>query len=165
MNETPVPGQGGGSTDVPLQQLPLGRIMGIDYGSRRIGISLSDPTQTIASPLTTLVFRNDGELLQQLGRLISEHEVIAVVVGWPINMNGAAGEKADAVEKFVRQIQPSLNLPIYLWDERWTTVSAHRVLMDQGLSPSRNRGRVDAIAGAFILEAFLQRLQLLRTRK
>jgi len=151
MNETPVPGQGGGSTDVPLQQLPLGRIMGIDYGSRRIGISLSDPTQTIASPLTTLVFRNDCELSQQLSQLISDHEVVAVVVGWPINMNGVVGEKADAVEKFVRQIRAFLNLPIYLWDERWTTVSAHRVLMEQGVSPSRNRGRVDAIAGAFIL--------------
>ncbi|NLP12530.1 Holliday junction resolvase RuvX [bacterium] len=165
MNETPVPGQGSGSIDVPLPQLPLGRIMGIDYGSRRIGISLSDPTQTIASPLTTLVFRNDCELLKQLCHLITDHEVVAVVVGWPLNMNGAAGEKADAVEKFVRCLRVSLNLPIYLWDERWTTVSAHRVLMEQGLQPSRNKGRVDAIAGAFILEAFLQRLQLLRTRK
>ncbi|HPN33142.1 MAG TPA: Holliday junction resolvase RuvX [bacterium] len=165
MNETPVPGQGDGANDVPLQQLPLGRIMGIDYGSRRIGVGLSDPTQTIASPLTTLVFHNDGELLNQLRRLVAEHEVVAVVVGWPVNMNGAAGEKANAVEKFVQQIRPFLNLPIYLWDERWTTVSAHRVLMEQGLAPSRNRDRVDAIAGAFILEAFLQRLQLLRTRK
>ena len=165
MNESPVPGQGGGSTEVPLQQLSLGRIMGIDYGERRIGISLSDPTQTIASPLTTLVFRNDFELLKQLGQLIADHEVVTVVVGWPINMNGVAGEKADAVEKFVRRMRPSFNLPVYLWDERWTTVSAHRVLMEQGLSPSRSRSRVDAIAGAFILEAFLQRLQSLRTRK
>jgi len=77
----------------PMLRLPLGRIMGIDYGQRRIGISLCDPTQTIASPLTTLLYRNDDRLGKELSHLVEMHHIIAMVVGWPLNMNGSEGEK------------------------------------------------------------------------
>ncbi len=148
--------------DVPLSHLPMGRIMGIDYGQKRIGISLCDPTQTIASPLTTLFYRNDDILREELLHLVETHSVIAIVVGWPLNMNGSAGEKTELVEKFLQLVTGLFSIPVFAWDERWTTVSAHRALLQQGVSPSRNKARVDAVASAFILDAFLQRLGLLR---
>lgn len=146
----------------PMLRLPLGRIMGIDYGQRRIGISLCDPTQTIASPLTTLLYRNDDRLGKELSHLVEMHHIIAMVVGWPLNMNGSEGEKTAFVEKFVQLLAGLFIIPVFVWDERWTTVSAQRALLQQGVSPSRNKERVDAVASAFILDAFLHRLDLLR---
>jgi len=142
--------------------LPLGRVMGIDYGTRRVGISMSDPSQTIASPLTTLEYRRETDLVHALLDLVRIHEVIAIVVGWPLNMNGVVGDKTAAVERFIKTISEQIDLPVFSWDERWSTVSAHRALREWGISPSKNKARVDAIAGALILDAFLQRLRLLR---
>jgi putative holliday junction resolvase len=150
------------TSDQAIRLASQGRIMGIDYGTRRIGISLCDPTQTIASPLTTLHFRNEETLVKELQHLVKKHNVIALVVGWPLNMNGSAGEKTTQVERFLQLITGPLNLPVFSWDERRTTVSAQRVMMDQGKSPSKNRAAVDAIASAFILEAFLHRLHFQR---
>jgi putative holliday junction resolvase len=146
-----------------LLAIPLGRILCIDYGERRVGVALSDPTQVIASPNTTLVVKQESAVVAELARMVLDNQVVAVVIGWPLHMSGSAGERTEAVDRFLQQLQGSIQVPFFSWDERWSTMSAHRALREQGVSPSKNKQRVDAIAAAIILDSFLQRLYHLRT--
>jgi putative Holliday junction resolvase len=142
--------------------IPLGRILCLDYGERRIGVAWSDPTQTIASPNTTLVVKQESAVVEELARMVHDNQIVAIVIGWPLHMSGSTGERTEAVDRFLQVLQGHITVPIFSWDERWSTMSAHRSLREQGVSPSKNKQRVDTVAAAIILDGFLQRLHRLR---
>ena len=130
------------------------RYLGLDVGDRWVGVALSDPTGWLATPLST--FRRTGarEDIAQISRLVEEHAIEALVVGLPRNMNGTMGEQAERTIAFTRQLD-GLGRPITMWDERLSSISAQRnVIEARGRGPRRGE-RLDAHAAAVILQAFL----------
>ncbi len=136
----------------------MGRILALDYGQRRIGVALSDPTHTIASPLATLT-RRQGKRppWAEILRLIQENEVEEVVLGLPLDLSGEEGEWATEVRVFGEQLARRSSLPIHWVDERLTSVRAERTVRSLGLKRSQReqKERVDAAAAALILQNFL----------
>jgi putative holliday junction resolvase len=137
-----------------------GRILAVDFGKRRIGIALSDPTRTIASPLTTLT-RREGKRppWPELQRLIREHEVHEVVIGLPLDLGGEEGEWAREVRVFGDDLVRRTGLPVHWVDERMSSVLAERAVRGMGLKRSQReeKERVDAAAAAILLQQFLAR--------
>lgn len=131
----------------------MGRVLGIDYGTVRVGIALSDPTQCLASPLG--VIENTPSGLNQIIALLAEHEIETIVVGLPRHMNGSYGSATEKVRKFIETLKMKTNVPIVEWDERWSTVSAHSALREAGLNAKQRKGRVDQVAAGIILQNYL----------
>jgi putative Holliday junction resolvase len=134
-----------------------GRILGLDLGSKRIGLALSDPEFAIALPEGTLERKGLARDLAALGKLVQERDVKRIVVGLPIHMNGSRGPEAVAAEAFARQLAEATGLPVDLQDERWTTLEAHRALRATGHDARARRGYVDAVAASLLLRAYLER--------
>ncbi|MBV9773634.1 MAG: Holliday junction resolvase RuvX [Gemmatimonadetes bacterium] len=136
----------------------MSRIMALDYGARRIGVALSDPTRTIASPLTTLV-RRAGKRppWAEIARLIEQHEVAELVVGLPLDLKGNEGEWAAEVRGFGDQLARRSGLPVHWVDERFTSIQAEETVRGMGLKRSQreDKARIDSTAAAYILRAFL----------
>jgi putative Holliday junction resolvase len=132
-----------------------GRVMGIDYGSVRIGLSLSDPLRIIAQPFRTIP--NDHQLWATLRRIVSEQRVFLVVVGMPLNLKGAKGQKAHEVERFIARFKQETDCEVVIWDERYSSAIAQQTLRTMGTTKlqRRNKDRVDAMAAAIILQSFL----------
>lgn len=151
-----------GITSIPVERLPFGRILGIDYGERRIGVAVSDPLQNIASSLVTLQRRGQGYPVQEIVTLVKEQDAIALVIGLPLHMNGHIGDRAEAALQLAHLLADAIEQPVFTQDERWTTASAHKSLHERGQKPSRHRDRVDQIAAAFMLQCFLDRIQFRR---
>ena len=143
--------------------IPSGRIMGVDYGQRRIGLALSDPTQTLSSSLMTVTNKGINAVVAELRRIVTENSISAIVVGMPLNMNGSVGPRGEETIGFMNVINDRLQLPVIPWDERLTSVSAQQVLILSGKSPSRNKDKIDRIAAAILLQTFLDRLKILRS--
>ena len=135
----------------------MGRLLGIDYGEKRIGISVSDPTRAIAFPFDTLLYSSGDDLLVQLQELIISEKIEGVIVGLPIGMNGRETQQTKQVQQFVELLRRHLDLPIHTADERLTSVAAENVLKEQKIQPSRNKAMVDSTAAALILQTFLDR--------
>jgi putative Holliday junction resolvase len=132
-----------------------GRHMGLDVGDRRIGVALSDETATLASALTTLARvggRKDAAAVADLART---HEVVAVVVGLPLNMNGSRGPQVQKVLGFVEGLRSELPVPVVLRDERLTTVEADERLREAGLGWKERKRVVDQVAAVVILQEYL----------
>ncbi|HNS74359.1 MAG TPA: Holliday junction resolvase RuvX [bacterium] len=147
---------------IPVEQLPLGRILGIDYGEKRFGLAVSDPMQTIAFPLITLFRKGQGFPVEQIISSVQEQAAVALVVSLPLHMNGSLGDKAEAAQAFAALLAEAAAIPVFTQDERWTTASAHKSLHERGQQPSRQRDKIDQIAAAFMLQAFLDRIQFRR---
>ena len=135
----------------------LGRVMGIDYGDRRVGVAISDEGRMISQALATLQRqrRGDQALTQEISLLLLEHEVTQVVVGWPLRLNGREGIQTQKVDRFITQLTQVTSLPICRWDERLTTTSAERALREGGVKGKRRRDKVDQVAAALILQSWL----------
>ncbi len=146
-----------------LKTVPQGRLLGVDYGEKRIGCALSDPTQMLASPLVTLDYLGSKQIFRELRRVIKEYNAVAIVIGMPLHLDGRIGDKAAQVKEFAEQAKNRLSISVYLWDERWTTVNAEKSMQARGLSPSKHRDRIDKVAAAFILQGFLDRLSNTRS--
>lgn len=129
-----------------------GRRLGVDVGSVRVGVALSDPSPVLASPLVTLP--RDGSV-DALVALVAEHEVVEVVVGLPRTLAGRHGPAAEIATEFAGQLAERLDMPVRLADERLTTVTATRVLADAGVRGRRQRAVVDQAAAVEILQAWL----------
>lgn len=149
-------------SSIAVDQLPLGRILGIDYGEKRIGIAVSDPLQTIAFPLITLFRVGQSLPIEEISTLVREQAAVALIVSLPLHMDGRQGDKAEAALVFAGLLSESFSLPIFTQDERWTTMSAHKSLHERGQQPSKNRQKIDQIAAAFMLQTFLDRIQFQR---
>lgn len=133
------------------------RILGIDFGTRRIGLALSDPTGTLASPLPFLENIGIPEVISRLQELTQSHGVETVIIGLPRNMDGTEGPAAAKVREFIKQIQPHLAATILVQDERLTTVQASRELSQIGLRQKDLRKKIDSSSACLILQQFLDR--------
>ena len=137
------------------------RLMGIDLGTKTIGLALSDVERRIATPLETIKrvkFTPDAGRIKQL---VGQHGVGGLVVGLPLNMDGSEGPRAQATRAFVRNLQSLLSLPIVFWDERLSTVAVTRTLLDADASRARRADLVDKMAAAYILQGALDRYERL----
>jgi putative Holliday junction resolvase len=133
-----------------------GRLLAIDPGSKRIGVALSDPGRILAQPLTTLDRRSDRRDAEAIKALAAAHEVVAIVVGLPINMDGSRGPACAAAEVLLERLRLVCGVPVVGWDERLTSAQAERLLVSAGVRrDERRRGATDRIAAALILESFL----------
>lgn len=148
--------------DQELAQLPQGRILGIDFGTKRIGIALSDPFQILASSHSTIRYEGAGKLLASLRPILEENDVKTIVIGMPYNMDGSESDRTRKVKAFVDTLSQHFTMPLIEWDERWSSISAEKAMIESGRSPSRNREKVDQIAAAIILQNFLDRLDRFR---
>ncbi len=151
------------ATIVEISSLPSllakdARLFGLDLGEKTIGIALSDVLRTIASPLETIErskFRADADKLLSLART---HDVGALVIGLPLNMDGSEGPRAQSTRAFIRNLAPLTDLPIALWDERLTTAAVERTLIEADTSRKRRARVVDKMAAAYLLQGALDRL-------
>jgi putative Holliday junction resolvase len=132
------------------------RVLALDYGTRRIGIAVSDPDQRIATPEAPLVRRGLEKDLAALEELIEAREIGHLVVGQPLHMSGRVGPEAEAAQAF-GELASRTGLPLDLFDERWTTLEARRALRESGRRGARQRQVVDSVAAALLLRAFLER--------
>jgi putative Holliday junction resolvase len=134
------------------------RILALDLGSRRIGVALSDPTAVIAAPLETITVTGPAgrRTVGRIADLCRRHGVERVVVGWPRNMDGSSGPAARAAETFAEKLRAALPVPVELWDERLSSVSAERTLLEAGARRDERRRSRDRIAAALILQGYLQ---------
>ncbi|MDZ7372543.1 MAG: Holliday junction resolvase RuvX [candidate division KSB1 bacterium] len=135
------------------------RYLGIDYGTRRIGVAISDPLGLLAHPLTTLEGGSETSRLERLVEIIRQLDVQAVIVGMPLTMRGEEGKEAERARAFAARLAERIAVPIRAWDERLTTVTAQRKLRSAGRRPSRNRPIVDQIAAVEILQSYLDWLR------
>ncbi len=135
----------------------MSRLLGIDYGTVRIGLALSDPTGTLASPLPFLPNQSPQQVTQALSELIQTHQITALIIGLPRNMDGTYGPSAQKVRDFISQIQKNILLPITPIDERLTTAQASKQLAGIGLSQKELRKKVDSSSACLILQQYLDR--------
>jgi RNAse H-fold protein YqgF len=131
------------------------RTMGLDYGDRNIGVAVSDAFGWTAQGLETVQKRRDGGELDRIAELVKEHEVTEIVVGLPKNMNNTIGPRGEISMAFAEQLQQTLNLPVHLWDERLTTVSAERTLLEADVSRKKRKLVIDKMAATLILQNYL----------
>ncbi|MET0652956.1 MAG: Holliday junction resolvase RuvX [Hyphomicrobiaceae bacterium] len=144
--------------------LPQGaRLIGIDLGTKTLGLALSDVTRSIASGLTTLPRTRFGIDAEQLLALAAEHGIGGFVIGLPFNLDGSQGPRVQATRAFARNLGKLTPLPILLWDERLTTAAAERVLLEADASRKRRAQVIDKVAATLILQSALDRLKLFGT--
>ena len=137
------------------------RIMAIDYGDAHTGVAISDPTGFLAGTTTTIHSRSADVVLSELARLAKEQGAEEIVMGFPRNMDGTEGPRAELYRAFAGRVEEATGLKPVLWDERRTTVDAHRILQQAGKNAKKRKKTVDAVAASLILEGYLdyKRLQ------
>ena len=131
------------------------RVMALDVGDRRVGVAISDLTQVLARSLTSIRRGTPQDDCAAVSRWVEEHEVEKVVVGHPRSLDGTIGEQARKVECYAEGLAKTLGVPVILWDERLSTVSAERLMREAGHTGRKHRARVDAVAAAVILQDYL----------
>lgn len=137
--------------------VPAGRLMGLDLGEARIGVSLTDEEGLVAMPLLTIERRNRREDIARIIELAAEHDVAAVVVGVPFQLDGTTDAQAERALNFARRLKRRLEgVPVVTWDERLTTREAERVLLEGDVSRRGRRKVVDQLAATLILNSFLE---------
>lgn len=137
------------------------RLMGVDLGTKTIGLALSDVSRSVASPLETI---KRTKFTADAGRLIAlakEHGVVALVFGLPLNMDGTEGPRCQSTRAFVRNLEKLTDLPVVFWDERMSTQAVTRTLLDADASRARRAELVDKMAASYILQGALDRLRRL----
>ncbi len=131
------------------------RAMAIDYGDAHTGVAVSDLTGLLAGHTETIHSRKQEEVVEALGRIIGEYGVTELVLGWPKNMDGTLGPRAEKAEALAQVLTERFGLPVKLWDERRTTIDAHNILFAAGQNAKKRKKTVDAVAAALILEGYL----------
>lgn len=145
------------STSSDRPHLPLGRLLGLDHGRRRIGVAVSDEGQSIAFPLKSVTStRTLAGVVEQLRSILRDYDIRALVVGLPLNMDNSEGPQATAARRFGDALAKTLNLPVVYHDERLTSAAAEEALLSADLSREKRRARRDAVAAQMILQSFLQ---------
>ena len=131
------------------------KIMAIDYGDAHTGIAISDRLETLAGFTTVINSRRQEEVVSQIQSLIAEHGVERLVLGYPKNMDGTLGPRAEKAAAMAELLRSRTALPVILWDERRTTIDAHQILMAGGKNAKKRKKVVDAVAASLILEGYL----------
>ena len=137
------------------------RVLGLDYGSKTVGVAVSDPLGITAQPVEIVRRKAENKLRQTLARieeLVKEYQAELLVLGLPKNMNNTLGDRAEKSLELKETLERRTGLPVVMWDERLTTVSANRVLMETGVRRENRKEHVDEIAAVFILQGYLDYL-------
>ena len=136
------------------------RILGLDIGSKTIGVAISDPLGWTAQGITTIRRTKKEQDLEEIKKICKEYTVETIVVGLPKNMNGTIGESGERVLEFSERIKEATELKVEMWDERLTTVAAHKAMLEADLSRNKRKKIVDKIAAIYILQGYLDRLSI-----
>ena len=134
------------------KQLDKCRLIGLDLGSKRIGVSICDEKQLIATPLKTINRSSSKELINELKNIIEENNIKGIIIGNPLNMDGSSGRSAQSVKDTSNNIEMNINLPVCLWDERLSTVGAFNLSSQLDINVSKREKKIDENAAAFILQ-------------
>ena len=138
------------------------RILGLDVGQKTIGVAVSDPLGFTAQGITTIRRGKKEQDIEELKKICSEYSVETIVVGLPKNMNGSIGFAGEKIMEFTELIKKHIDIKIELWDERLTTVAAHRAMLEADLSRGKRKKIVDKIAATYILQGYLDKLSRLK---
>ncbi len=131
------------------------KIMAVDFGDVRTGLAVCDRTETIASPIGVIEERNMQMLAMKVAHMAEQYEAKEIVVGLPLNMNGSRGPRAQKCEEFAGMVNEVTEVPVNLWDERSSTVTAHEYMNQNDTRGKKRKEKIDAVAAAVILEAYL----------
>lgn len=134
------------------------RILGLDLGSKTIGVAISDPFGWTAQGITTIRRTKKENDILEIEKICNEYKVEEIVIGLPKNMNGSIGESGNRAIEFSEVVKEKLNIKITMWDERLTTVAAHKAMIEADLSREKRKKIVDKIAAIYILQGYLDRL-------
>ena len=134
------------------KQLDKCRLIGLDLGSKRIGVSICDEKQLIATPFRTIKRSSAKELINELRTIIEENDIKGIIIGNPLNMDGTSGSSAQSVKDTSKNIEKNINLPVCLWDERLSTVGAFNLSSQLDVNVSKREKKIDENAAAFILQ-------------
>ncbi len=147
-------------TESPLAGLAdKGKLMGLDLGTKTIGVAISDALRMTASPLETIKRTKFTQDAERLVALAAQHNVTGIVVGLPLNMDGSEGPRVQSTRAFVRNLKQKLDLPMVFWDERLSTMAVTRTMIEADLSRARQAEVVDKLAASYILQGALDRLR------
>ena len=135
------------------------RLLGIDLGTKRIGIAISDYNQKIATPLQTLDKSKQGKLIHELESIITENDIKGIIIGNPINMDGTYGKSSQSAKDMAINISNKIDIPVTLWDERLSTVGAFNLSSELDINVSKREKDIDKFAAAFILQGALDFIQ------
>jgi len=131
------------------------RILGLDIGDRRIGVAISDPEETLASPLTVILRNSDEEAVKAIVELIERYQVARVIVGLPRHLSGKLGRQAAKVQNFITKLSEQTEVPVETRDEWLSTIAASRLLREAGIKNEKQKTKRDAVAAAFVLQGYL----------
>ena len=135
------------------------RLLGIDLGTKRIGIAISDYNQKVATPLQTLDKSKQGKLIDELESIIAEYDIRGIIIGNPINMDGSYGKSSQSAKDIAINISNKIDIPVSLWDERLSTVGAFNLSSELDINVSKREKDIDKFAAAFILQGALDFIQ------
>ena len=128
------------------------RLIGLDVGSKRIGVSICDEKQLIATPLKTIGRNSLNELISELKLIINENDIKGIIIGNPLNMDGSSGRSAQSIKDTTNYIEKNINIPVCLWDERLSTVGAFNLSSQLDINVTKREKKIDENAAAFILQ-------------
>ena len=134
------------------------RLIGLDLGSKRIGVSICDERQSIATPFKTINRINTSNLVDEIKKIIKDNNIKGIVIGNPINMDGSSGSSAQSVKDISINISKSIDLPVFIWDERLSTVGAFNLSSQLDVNISKKLKKIDENAAAFILQGAIDYL-------
>ena len=132
------------------------RMIGIDYGLSKVGLSISDPLKIISIPLTVIKYKNGKELLKILKEIATENDVDSFVIGYPLNMNNKKNKMTELVDDFFQELK-NMNFNVFLQDERLSSESAKKIMHEQNIKTGENKEQIDLIASTIILQSFLDK--------
>ena len=134
------------------------RLIGLDLGSKRIGVSICDEKQLIATPYKTIHKSKNNELIEELKNIIQENDIKAIIIGYPLNMDGSSGSSAQSVNDVAKNIDKEIDVDVCLWDERLSTVGAFNLSSQLDVNVSKREKNIDQNAAAFILQGAIDYL-------
>jgi len=135
----------------------LSRVLGIDYGKKRIGLAISDPFGIIAQSLPTLILKERTDILSEIQTLVKEKDVSTIVLGLPRNMNGTLGEEGKKVLEFGKRLSHKINIKVEFWDERLSSVESQKTLREEKRKLKRKKELIDKISASLILQGYLDK--------
>ena len=133
------------------------RVMGLDIGSKRVGVAISDPLGITANPKDTFEYKDEEELIAKVKEQLEQFEAASVVIGLPVNMNGTVGKAAEKILQLVETLKKEVKVPVYVFDERLSTVMAEGLLRDSNLSSRKRKKIIDAASAQIIIQDYLAR--------
>ena len=136
----------------------MGRLLAIDYGEKRLGLAISDPNQIISKPLKTIILSDSQYIYNELEKIISDYEIQKLIIGLPLCMDGKKTQQTSKVEAFKEDLQNKISIPVILFDERLSSVSAKKSLISQGIKTGHNKSKIDQTAAAIFLQHYLDTL-------